>query len=68
MRNGVGHMFLEDMDDESSAERSTDEYDFVSEVYSYLPVAHHIARAMLMNDFGPGGLVQVVFSLKGNGQ
>jgi hypothetical protein len=56
------------MDDESSAERSTDEYDFVSEVYSYLPVAHHIARAMLMNDFGPGGLVQVVFSLEGNGQ
>ena len=68
LRNGVGHMFLEDMDDESSAERSTDEYDFVSEVYSYLPVAHHVARAMLMNDFGPGGLVQVVFSLKGNGQ
>jgi hypothetical protein len=68
LRNGVGHIFLEDMDDESSAERSTDEYDFVSEVYSHLPVAHHIARAMLMNDFGPGGLVQVVFSLKGNGQ
>ncbi len=66
LRNGIGHMFLEDMKDESSTERSTDEYDFVSEVYSYLPVAHHVSRTMIENDFGPGGLVQVVYDLEGS--
>jgi hypothetical protein len=56
------------MDDEFSAERSTDEYTFVSKVNTFLPAAHHIARTMLGNDFGPGGLAQLAFSLQTNGR
>ncbi len=63
LRNGIGHVFLEDMEDESSAERSTDEYDFVSRVYVYLPVAHHIAKTMLKNDFGQGGAALIAARL-----
>ena len=64
MRNGIGHVFLEDMDDEASAERSTDEFQFVRRVYAYLPVAHHIARTMLGNDFAPEGLVRLAVGLE----
>ena len=63
LRNGIGHVFLEDMGDEDSPERSTDEYEFVDEVYVLLPVAHHMARAMLKNDFGQNGLAQVAAKL-----
>jgi hypothetical protein len=60
LRDGIAHVFLEDMKDERSAERSTDEHEFVSEVYVHLPVAHHIARTMLSNDFKRGGLAELV--------
>ncbi len=63
LRNGIGHIFLQDMDDEDSAERPTDEYEFVSEVYVLLPVAHHVARTMLHNDFGQGGLARIAVGL-----
>ena len=63
LRNGIGHVFLEDMGDEDSPERSTDEYEFVDEVYVLLPVAHHMARTMLKNDFGHNGLAQVAARL-----
>jgi hypothetical protein len=67
LRNGIGHVFLEDMDDESSTERSTDEYDFINDVRAYLPVAHHIARTMLRNDFGPQGAGRIAANLEANG-
>jgi len=63
LRNGIGHIFLEDMGDEDSAERSTDEYEFMSEVYVLLPVAHQVARTMLSNDFGQGGLARIAAGL-----
>lgn len=63
LRNGIGHVFLEDMGDEFSDERSTDEFEFVNDVYVYLPAAHHIARTMLENDFGHGGLAVLVSRL-----
>ena len=66
LRNGIGHVFLEDMDDESSLERSTDEDGFLNEVYTYLPVAHHIARTMLENDFGPRGAGRLAADLEAN--
>lgn len=64
LRNGIGHVFLEEMSDESSSERSTDEHEFVTAVYELLPVAHHMARTMLKNDFGPGGLAQRATALE----
>jgi hypothetical protein len=64
LRNSIGHVFLEDEDDQDSAERSTDEFDFVSNAYTHLPVAHHIARAMLENDFGPAGLARFASELQ----
>jgi hypothetical protein len=64
LRNGIGHVFLEDMGDEGSAERSTDEHEFVDEVYELLPAAHHMARTMILNDFGQGGLARRAFGLK----
>ena len=63
LRNGIGHVFLEDMGDEGSAERSTDEHEFVDEVYELLPVAHHMARTMIQNDFGQEGLARRAFGL-----
>lgn len=66
LRNGIGHVFLEDMDDEASPERSTDEYEFLNEVYIYLPVAHHIARTMLENDFGLRGSGRLAADLQAN--
>ncbi len=63
LRNGIGHIFLEDMSDEDSLERSTDEYEFLHDVYKLLPVAHHVARTMLKNDFGQSGLAQVAARL-----
>ncbi len=56
LRNGIGHVFLEDMDDETSAERSTDEFEFINDVHIHLPVAHYMAKTMLKNDFKRGGL------------
>lgn len=67
LRNGIGHVFLEDMKGESSAERSTDEYDFINDIRVYLPAAHHIARTMLQNDFGPQGLGRIAAHLEANG-
>lgn len=64
LRNGIGHVFLEDEKDEDSEERSTDEFEFVDRTYAYLPVAHHIARTMLKNDFGRGGLATLASSLE----
>lgn len=64
LRNGIGHVFLEDMGDEFSDERSTDEFEFVNDVYVYLPTAHHIARTMLENDFGRGGLAGLASRLE----
>lgn len=64
LRNGIGHVFLEDMDDEFSEERSTDEYDFVNKVYTYLPVAHDIARRMIEVDFSPHGLATLAHQLE----
>jgi hypothetical protein len=64
LRNGIGHVFLEDSGDESSAERSGDEHEFVDEVYALLPAAHHVARTMLKNDFGQGGLAQRALALE----
>jgi hypothetical protein len=64
LRNGIGHVFLKDMGDESSAERSTDEHDFVAKVYELLPVAYHVARKMLKNNFGRGGLAQRALALE----
>lgn len=63
LRNGIGHVFLEDMGDEGSAERSTDEHEFVDEVYELLPVAHHMARTMIQTDFGQEGLARRAFGL-----
>ncbi len=63
LRNGIGHVFLEDMGDEGSAERSTDEHEFVDEVYELLPVAHHMARTMIQNAFGQEGLARRAFGL-----
>ena len=62
-RHAIGHVLLEDMNDEYSAERPTDEFDFVSDVYLYLPVAHHIARTMIENDFGVRGMAQLILRL-----
>jgi SEC-C motif len=56
LRDGVAHVFLEDASDRASAERSTDDLAFANEVYSYVPVAHHMARTMLKNDFADTGL------------
>ncbi len=64
LRDGIAHVFLEDEGDESSAERSSDEYEFVAEVYHLLPVAHHMARTMIKNDFGQVGLAQRAFKLE----
>lgn len=64
LRNGIGHVFLEDFEDSSSMERSTDEHEFINEVYSLLPAAHHIARAMLKNDFASGGLAQCALAIE----
>jgi hypothetical protein len=64
LRNSIGHVFLEDVTDESSAERSSDEHEFVAEVYNLLPVAHHMARTMLKNDFERGGLARRAFELE----
>jgi hypothetical protein len=64
LRNGIGHVFLEDMGDENSIERSTDEHEFVYEVYELLPAAHHMARTMVENDFGQGGLARRAFGLE----
>ena len=64
LRNGIGHVFLEDMGEETSAERSTDEHEFVDEVYELLPAAHHMARTMLKNDFALGGLAQRAFDIE----
>lgn len=67
LRNGIGHVFLEDEEDQDSEERSTDELGFVTEAYHYLPVAHLIARAMLEKDFGPGGLARIASELQARG-
>jgi len=64
LRNGIGHVFLEDMDDEDSGERSTDEFEFVNDAYLYLPVAHHLARTMIEHDFGRGGLAMLASRLE----
>jgi hypothetical protein len=64
---GIGHVFLEDMDDESSPERSTDEFEFVNGVRVHLPVAHHIARTMLRNDFKRGGLAHLALAKERRG-
>ncbi len=64
LRDGIGHVFLEDEKDTNSQERSTDELDFITKAYRYLPVAHHIARAMLEKDFCPGGLALFAFELQ----
>ena len=64
LRNGIGHIFLEDMTDETSPERSTDEYEFVSEVYVYLSVAHRIARTMLAIAFGANGMARLALQLQ----
>lgn len=63
LRNGIGHIFLQDMGDEDSPERSTDEYEFVNDVYTLLPVAHHAARMMLKKDFGREGLARIAAGL-----
>jgi hypothetical protein len=63
LRNGIGHVFLEDMNDEDSEERSTDEFEFINDVYTYLPVAHHMARTMLKNDFSRGGLAHLALAV-----
>lgn len=64
LRNGIGHVFLEDEGDQDSPERSTDEYKFINDVYVYLPVAHHIARTMMEHDFGPRGLGRLAANLE----
>jgi hypothetical protein len=55
---------LEDEKDQRSADRSTDEYGFTDEAYAYLPVAHHMARTMMENDFGSLGLATQAARLK----
>lgn len=63
-RDGVAHVFLEDAADPFSAEQSTDEITFVNDVYSYVPVAHHMARTMLRNDFADAGLAMTALQLE----
>ena len=64
LRDGIAHVFLEDGKDPRSADRSTDEYAFTEKVYSYLPVAHHMARTMMENDFGDAGFATQAARLK----
>jgi len=64
LRDGIAHVFLEDEKDPRSADRSTDEYGFTDEAYAYLPVAHHMARTMMENDFGSLGLATQAAQLK----
>jgi hypothetical protein len=63
LRDGVAHVFLEDASDRSSAERSTDDLAFANDVYSYVPVVHHMARTMLKNDFGVSGMATLASKL-----
>lgn len=64
LRDGIAHVFLEDTSDKASAERSTDEHEFVNDIYEYVPAAHYMARTMLNNDFGVSGLATVAARLK----
>lgn len=54
------------MNDEDSEERSTDEFEFVDDVYNHLPVAHHMAGSMLKNYFNRGGLAHLALAVVGS--